>query len=72
MACESSVPACVALIPAGGSVTIGISLLSGMITASIRRATGSVNGAFYVAIAAAAVGCACSLLMSKVKPTGKK
>ncbi|MBS1401939.1 MAG: MFS transporter [Oscillospiraceae bacterium] len=52
--------------------TISTSLLSGIITASIRRATGSFNGAFYVAIAAAVVGCACILLMSKVKPIDTK
>lgn len=51
--------------------TISTSLLSGIITASIRRATGSFDGAFYVAIAAAVIGCACILLMPKVKPVDK-
>lgn len=62
-----------------GSIFVGLSavvstitcLLSGVITASIRAATGSFNGAFYVAIAAAVIGLALLLAMPKVKPVDK-
>lgn len=51
--------------------TIITSLLSGVMTASIKQATGSYNGAFYVAIAAAVIGCTCIMLLPKEKPVDK-
>lgn len=48
--------------------TIITSLLSGVMTAAIREATGSYNGAFYVAVMAAVIGCTCILMLPKAKP----
>lgn len=48
--------------------TITTSLGSGIMTAAIHRATGSYIPAFYVAIAAAVIGCTCVLIMPKIKP----
>lgn len=48
--------------------TISTSLGSGLITAAIHSATGSYIPAFYVAIAAAVIGCTCILLLPKRKP----
>lgn len=48
--------------------TIVTSLLSGVMTASIREQTGSFAGSFYVAIAAAVIGCTIILLLPKTKP----
>lgn len=48
--------------------TIATSLGSGLITAAIHSATGSYIPAFYVAIAAAVLGCTCILLLPRKKP----
>lgn len=48
--------------------TITTSLGSGFITAAIHSATGSYIPAFYVAIAAAVIGCTCILLLPKRRP----
>lgn len=48
--------------------TITMSLGSGIMTAAIHSATGSYIPAFYVAIAAAVIGCTCVLIMPKIKP----
>lgn len=48
--------------------TITTSLGSGIMTAAIHSATGSYIPAFYVAIAAAVIGCTCVLIMPKIKP----
>lgn len=46
-------------------------LLSGIMTAAIKNSTGSYNGSFYIAIAAAVIGCLCVLLLPKIKPVDK-
>ncbi len=51
--------------------TITTSLGSGLMTAAIHSATGSYIPAFYVAIAAAVIGCTCVLVIPKAKPVDK-